>query len=289
MEDFGQALAGAASGALLAFFVPLFFFIPYIVFEQLRPAIRRPRRRDYGFNILISLTATIVAIPVGVLAGALAAWLGAHLPWQRLGFPFLGSGIGGPMGGALEVLSLIFVPLLIHDMWFYWSHRLEHRIAPLWEFHKLHHGDRAMNCTAFARDHFLQNTWRAFFSIFTVGLIFDLTAIDAGRAAIYSGLFLMCLSMLYHSAIRLELPWLDRIFVTPQVHRIHHSLDPQYHNRNFADVFPLFDIAFGTYQQPRRGQFEETGLADGELGGHAIVPAMVQPVRRGLTRLFSRA
>jgi len=287
-QTLGEAMAGAAQAALPAFFAPLIFLIPFIVMEQLRPAVRRPRAGDYGFNILISVTAIVVAIPVGVFAGIASAWIGHHLPWHRLAFPFLDSQAGGLLGGIAEVLSLIFVPLLIHDCWFYWSHRLEHKIGPLWEFHKLHHGDRAMNCTAFARDHFLQNTWRAFFSIFTAGLIFDLPAIDAGRAAAYSGLFFMCLSMFYHSAIRVELPYLDRVFVTPQVHRIHHSLDSRHFNRNFADIFPLFDIVFGTFQKPQPGQFEETGLPDGELGSHRIVPAMIDPVSRGWARLFGR-
>ena len=120
----------------------------------------------------------------------------------------------------------------------------------LWAFHRIHHSDERMNTATWARDHFLQNSWRSFFSVFTLGLIVDLELTEAGKAALYSNLFLMALSMFYHSTIRVQLPWLDRIVVTPQIHRINHGVDSQYHNRNFADALPIFDILFG----PIRGE-----------------------------------
>jgi sterol desaturase/sphingolipid hydroxylase (fatty acid hydroxylase superfamily) len=130
----------------------------------------------------------------------------------------------------------------------------------LWTFHRIHHSDELMNASTWARDHFLQNSWRAFFSIFTLGLIVDLDLSEAGKAALYSNIFLMALSMFCHSAIRVQIPWLDRVLVTPQVHRIHHGVDPAYHNKNFADALPIFDIVFGTYHRPGRGEFPRTGL-----------------------------
>ncbi len=68
--------------------------------------------------------------------------------------------------------------------------------------------------------------------------------------------------MFYHSAIRVRLSWLDRMLVTPQVHRIHHSVDEHY-NRNFADVLPTLDIVFGTYDRPEREAFPAAGLGKG--------------------------
>ena len=73
-------------------------------------------------------------------------------------------------------------------------------------------------------------------------------------------MFLVGLSMFYRSAIRVQLPWLDRILVTPRVHRIHHSVDADHHNRDFADALPIFDVVFGTYYSPAREQFPTTGL-----------------------------
>ena len=121
----------------------------------------------------------------------------------------------------------------------------------------VHRTDEAAGPTAYHR--FLQESWRAFFSVFTLGMFVDLRLSEAGKAALYSTMFLVGLSMFYHSAIRVQLPWLDRLLVTPQVHRLHHAIKPEHHNRNFADVLPIFDIVFGTYQKPGREEFPSTG------------------------------
>jgi sterol desaturase/sphingolipid hydroxylase (fatty acid hydroxylase superfamily) len=84
--------------------------------------------------------------------------------------------------------------------------------------------------------------------------------------------------MFYHSAIRIQLPWLDRILVTPQVHRLHHSVRPEHHNRNFADVLPIFDIVFGTYQKPVHEEFPATGLGGEFSAPRSLVSAQLGPV-----------
>ena len=173
---------------------------------------------------------------------------------------------------------MIFVPLFLHDFWFYWSHRIEHKVPVLWAFHRLHHSDEHMNTSTWARDHFLQNAWRAFFSVFTLGLIVDLDLTEAGKAALYSNMFLAGLSLFYHSAIRARLPWLDRILVTPQVHRIHHSVDPEHYNKNFADALPIFDIVFGTYHRPGKEEFPATGLGQTFPAPRSIWSAQFGPL-----------
>ncbi|MCB2067380.1 MAG: sterol desaturase family protein [Erythrobacter sp.] len=282
---FMQDLAAAAAGAIPAFFVPPIVMLPYILAEQLRPARERPQWRDYAFNIVLSAFAIYLTLPAGILAGMASEAVRSLLPWHPIAIPFDAMATAGLPGMVARVAALTFLPLLVHELWFYWSHRLEHRIGVLWEFHKLHHSDTRMNCSTFARDHFLQNAWRAFFSVFTVGLVFDLSAIEAGQAAIFSGLFLMFLSLFYHSAIRVEVPWLDRIVMTPQLHRIHHSVDPQDFDHNFADVFPFMDMLFGTYRKPQPGQFAATGLPDGELAGRSLWQALVQPIAGAFRRL----
>lgn len=287
--NFAAALTQAALGSLPALIAPPIFMVPYIIAEQLRPARERPGWRDYGFNIVLSAFAIYLTLPAGVLAGMLSTSLHDVLPWHPIAIPFERMASAGLLGVAARTAALTFIPLLIHELWFYWSHRLEHRIGVLWEFHKLHHGDERMNCSTFGRDHFLQNSWRAFFSVLTAGLVFDLSAVESGEAAIYSGLFLMFLSMFYHSAIRVQVPWLDRVFVTPQVHRIHHSIEPEHYNHNFADVFPFMDMLFGTYRKPERGLFPATGLPEGELAGHSMWQALAIPTAKGLRCVTGRS
>jgi sterol desaturase/sphingolipid hydroxylase (fatty acid hydroxylase superfamily) len=234
--------------------------IPFAVLEQIWPAGRRPHAREYITNILVGVSGLILSYPFGVLAGLWSAQVREHLPWHTISFSFADIGRVPTVGPALDILAMITVPLGLHDTWLYFAHRLEHRVPLLWEFHKIHHSDENMNASTYERDHFLQTAFRAFFSVFTLGLIFDLDLKEAGQAAYYSSVFLSLWSMFYHSAIRIELPWLDRVLMTPQLHRIHHSVDPIHHNRNFADVFPVFDIVFGTFLKPNPGEWATTGL-----------------------------
>jgi sterol desaturase/sphingolipid hydroxylase (fatty acid hydroxylase superfamily) len=215
---FTQTLASSLKGILpdvLIFSVlPM---IPFIIAERIWPVGQTPRFKDYGGNILISLSTAYLSLPLGTAAGLWSAQLRHVLPWKPLSFTFHNIGALPVIGPPLEFLAMILVPLIVHDSWVYFSHRLEHRVPLLWAFHKIHHSDENMNTSTWARDHFLQATWRSFFAVFTLGLIVDLDLSDAGKAALYSNLFLMCLSMFYHSAIRVQLLWLDHVFVTPQL------------------------------------------------------------------------
>jgi hypothetical protein len=122
----------------------------------------------------------------------------------------------------------------------------------------------------------------------------DLDLTEAGKAALYSNIFLVALSMFYHSAIRVRLPWLDCIVLTPQVHRIHHAVNAAYHNRNFSDALPIFDIVSGTYHPPARDEFPESGLGpdfptprsfwSAQVGPLAVLARILLPQRGSIAR-----
>jgi len=261
------------SEAIVAFYTQQFpaivisfpiMLLPFVLLERWRPYKTPPTWREYLMNFLINVSSFAIVAPLGIVAAYAASAIRAHAPWPTLAFTFSDIGIGVPvMDSALRIFAMIFIPLFMHDLWFYWSHRLEHKVKLLWSFHQLHHSDTNMNASTYSRDHFLQNAWRSFFSMFTVGLIFDLDLKDAAQAALLSNLFLALWSQFYHSATRFQLPWLDRVLVTPQVHRIHHSVERQHQDKNFADALPIFDIVFGTYVKPTRDEFPATGLSDG--------------------------
>jgi len=280
MQHLLGAIRGMSPFLLMWGLVPL---IPFVIAEQIRPVGEAPRWRDYSTNILIGVSTAYLALPLGILAGMWSGQLREYLPWKPISFTFDSIGAVPGIGPVLEVLAMIFIPLLLHDCWFYWVHRIEHKVPLFWMFHRLHHSDERMNTATYLRDHFLQNgLLRAFFPVFTLGLFVDLSLRQAGRAAFYSTLFLIFLSMFYHSAIRVRLPWLDRILVTPQVHRIHHSTDPQHYNRNFADALPIFDILFGTYHRPSKDEFPATGLGPDFPAPRSLWSAQLGPLLAGL-------
>jgi sterol desaturase/sphingolipid hydroxylase (fatty acid hydroxylase superfamily) len=275
LQILASSMKGVFPGVVYWTILPM---IPFIIAEQLRPVGEAPRLREYGLNILISLSTAYLSLPLGIAAGLWSNRLGHLLPWKPFSFTFHTIGALPIVGPGLEILAMIFFPLFLHDCWFYWSHRIEHRVPILWEFHKIHHSDERMNTSTWARDHFLQESWRAFFSVFTLGMIVDLHPAEAGKAALYSTMFLVGLSMFYHSAIRVQLPWLDRILVTPQVHRIHHSVSAEHHNQNFADALPIFDIVFGTYHRPVREEFPATGLGPDSPAPSSLLSAQFAPL-----------
>jgi sterol desaturase/sphingolipid hydroxylase (fatty acid hydroxylase superfamily) len=143
--------------------------IPFIIAEQWWPVGAAPRLRDYGTNVLISLSTAFLSLPLGIAAGLWSGQLRHLLPWKPVSFTFNSIGALPVVGPGLEILAMIVAPLFIHDFWFYWSHRIEHKVPILWEFHKIHHSDELMNTSTWARDHFLQESLRAFFSVFTLG------------------------------------------------------------------------------------------------------------------------
>src|SRR6266513_1768975 len=76
-----------------------------------------------------------------IAAGLLSGKLRHLLPWKPLSISFRDLGTLPVVGPGLEIVAMIFIPLFIHDCWFYWSHRIEHKVPALWEFHKIHHSD----------------------------------------------------------------------------------------------------------------------------------------------------
>lgn len=285
---FWEALAAATTRSLPFLVIGPLMLVPFIVAEQIWPVHRRPGWRDYLPNILISATTAFLAKPAGVAIGMASTSLRDNLPWKTVAFSYSSIASVPYVGGVLEILAMIFLPLFVHDLWFYWAHRIEHKVPLLWEFHKLHHSDELMNSSTWARDHFLQAGWIVLFSTFTLGLVFEISAAEAGRAALLSVLFLSLLSMFYHSAIRVRLPWMDRVLVTPQVHRIHHSVDPEHHNRNFSDALPIFDIVFGTYKKPGPNDFPETGLGPSEPAPRSLWQAQAGTALKGVRAVLPR-
>lgn len=240
------------------------------------PVVKIPAKA-YLTNALAAIAAGVIGVPLAYMTGAAAIWASKTTGLQLNLIHPDQIGLGVPvLDESLRIMAMIVVPLAVYDFWLAFSHRLEHHVPALWDIHQVHHSDRWMNPLTVFRDNFLQIQWRSFFSMLTIGLFIDLNFKEGGQAAVYSQLFLFAWAALCHSNIRVELPWLEGILVTPQYHRIHHSTRPEHIDKNFADVFPFFDMLFGSYVRPKKGEFPETGLASGEaidgIGGVIFAP-----------------
>jgi sterol desaturase/sphingolipid hydroxylase (fatty acid hydroxylase superfamily) len=270
----------------LYLFVALIAWFALLVWAERRwPVVPGMPARAYWLNLYSALVMFVVGFPTAWLSGGLAAripeWTGVHLSLLRLD----SIGVGLPqIDGPLRVAAMIVLPLLVYELWFAASHRLQHFVPACWDFHKVHHADRWLNPLSIFRDSFVHIVWRSFFPLLTVGLFIDLSFREGGEAALLSQVVLFAWSGFCHSNIRIELPWLEGILVTPQYHRLHHSDVPGDEDCNFADVFPVFDMVFGRYRRPRPGEFPRSGLTSGERI-EALGPIVTAPLTAWAGRL----
>jgi sterol desaturase/sphingolipid hydroxylase (fatty acid hydroxylase superfamily) len=127
----------------------------------------------------------------------------------------------------------------------YLAHRMLHLFPILWRFHRVHHSDDFVDVTTTYRTHPVETVWRFLF-VFVPVWIFGIPA----QAVVIQRLLSATNGILEHANIRLWYP-LDRfvslIWVTPNVHKIHHSRELAETNSNYGNVLTLYDRMFGTF------------------------------------------
>jgi len=138
----------------------------------------------------------------------------------------------------------IVLTILILDFAMYLWHRLNHTIPFLWRFHRVHHSDPHVDVTTASRFHFGEVTLSA---IINYSLMLSLGA-TIWEVRIFKLIFVF-MTQLAHSNIRLLKPFEDLIwliFVSPSMHRIHHSDIRRETDSNYGTIFSIWDRLCGT-------------------------------------------
>ena len=203
--------------------------------------------RTVAFNTTAAVLIGIWARVLQPLADVEGAFLQRHLGVTPIPLPEHG----------WLVLFSATVLMLAADLIFYWVHRAQHRCEWLWAMHSFHHSDDDLNVTSSSRHYWIEKPFWVLFYV-PLGLIFR---ISPDVATAYGFMFTF-FAMFPHMNIRLELGPLTRIVLGPQLHRIHHSVYREHFNTNFAGAFPVWDLVFGTYRAPGRGEFPPTGVPE---------------------------
>ena len=152
----------------------------------------------------------------------------------------------------LPALVSVVISVILLDMIIYLQHVMVHAVPVLWRLHRVHHADLDYDVTTGARFHpieILLSMMIKFASILLLGA--------PVIAVIIFEVLLNGTAMFNHGNIRLPKS-LDRILrwfvVTPDMHRVHHSVEDDEANSNFGFNLPWWDRIFGTYRdQPRGG------------------------------------
>lgn len=176
----------------------------------------------------------------------------------------------------LEGITRICLAVLLLDFWSYWWHRLNHSLAWLWRFHRVHHSDTRLDVTSANRFHFGE---LLFSSLLRVPLIL-LTGLTFSELLIYeTGLFAVV--QFHHANIHLPPPFergLSRLIVTPDFHRVHHSKYAPETDSNFASLLSIWDRLFGTRKFRSDPGKIEFGLEDeAARDSNGIVPLLESP------------
>lgn len=170
-----------------------------------------------------------------------------------------------------ESTLLLLGYLCLYDFFYYWLHRAQHAFPWLWITHQLHHTETSLNVTSTLRLHWLEELFKLVVVILPMLILFDGPPAAVG---IIAGTLRFWLFFIHLNA-RISFGPLSWVITSPATHRIHHSIELQDRDRNFAALFPVWDCVFGTYNPPRRGEWPATGVTGIRETG--IVHAMLAP------------
>jgi sterol desaturase/sphingolipid hydroxylase (fatty acid hydroxylase superfamily) len=213
-----------------------------VVWELLAPRRRQSigRAARWPSNIGVVVLDTVLVrlmFPIGAVALAL-----------------LGEARGWGLFNAFDVSAWVAVPLgiVLLDLAIYLQHALFHAVPALWRLHRMHHADLEFDVTTGIRFHPIE-------ILLSMGIKLGVVA-ALGTPAVAVLIFEVLLnatSMFNHSNVCMP-AWLDRalrwVVVTPDMHRVHHSIVARETNSNFGFNLPWWDRLFGTYRsQPAAG------------------------------------
>jgi sterol desaturase/sphingolipid hydroxylase (fatty acid hydroxylase superfamily) len=200
-------------------------------------------------------------------------------PMTAVGLALIAEAGGWGLIHALDLPLWAGVPLAVMalDLVIYLQHVLFHAVPVLWRLHRMHHSDLEIDVTTGARFHPIE-------ILLSMGIKLGVIA-ALGTPAVAVLLFEVLLnatSMFNHSNVRMP-PRLDRVLrwivVTPDMHRVHHSVVVRETNSNFGFNLPWWDRMFGTYRdQP----------AAGHLGMSIGIEQFRDPAEQRLDRMLTQ-
>lgn len=241
---------------------PWFYaFVAVILFlEHLRPAVREQRVFSRGlledflwFNLDTAFKVAALPAFIGLL----------HLAYTSATGGFQLSRVSAWPLGAKVLVSFLAIDFL---QWLH--HWVRHRIAALWHFHVIHHSQRQLNLFTDLRVHsveYLVAQVVTFVPIFAFGL--------KRSALLMVGFSTLWYTRLIHANIRTNFGPLKHLLVSPQYHRIHHSIAPEHQNKNFGVILTVWDRLFGTLY-PHYDEYPPTGVE----GVEWTPPARLAPI-----------
>lgn len=242
------------------------------IFEWIRPLSKRPFSWWSHARVNVVFLATTIAINAAV--GALTLGLFEWLASSKFGLLNVWD---GPVW--MELIAALVLFDLIGQ---YTVHYLLHQVPVLWRLHQVHHSDPHVDVTTGTRHHPLDFAVRESFAMLAVVLI----GAPIGFYLFYR-LITVFFTYLTHANVSFP-PALERliawVFVTPDLHKIHHHDEVPWTDRNYGNILSVWDRLFGTYD---RGDVKAVryGLDITDPGrGNDLKYQLLLPFRKRMTR-----
>jgi sterol desaturase/sphingolipid hydroxylase (fatty acid hydroxylase superfamily) len=263
-------VAGAVQEFLM---LALIFGLITAVFEGmafLKPSARQ--KRNWRVNLSYFAFDLLVMMPLLVLVsqGIRGAILNSSSPASALPFtPSLAAGF------------VILLAVMVSDFIGYWRHRLMH-IAWLWPIHAAHHSDEDVTWFSLVRFHPLNRL---------IAVLFDVVILTLLDFPVWAVVFSNRVRHFYGYFVHSDFSWrygpLKFLFVSPFLHRWHHATDMAARDKNFATVFSIYDVLFGTFYCPAQ-KAVSLGVDDPDYPT-GFVGQTMYPLRLWRKSLFDQA
>ncbi len=262
------------------FLVAMSGFMAFWLIESVAPFFRHDGRVRHAARNLAVAALNVVALALFLSGMTLSV---AHLTETRH-WGLLNSVPLPPFANAL-------LALLALDLWTYGWHRASHQIPFLWRFHRTHHSDPAMDVTTAARFHFGEITLS---TVLRLGII-PLLGVPL-RVIVGYELLLLLSTQFHHSNIALP-AGIDRILrvvmVSPNMHRVHHSIEPVETDSNYSSVLSIWYRLFRSYREKldyRQIRFGVEGFSsDSSQSVKGLLLTPIMPRRNSGPRLTNAA
>jgi len=188
------------------------------------------------------------------------ALLKSFLPWLKTSLD--GQGILSWAPPSYILITLLTVTLFIVDDFLrWWTHYLTHKVPLLWEFHKAHHSAEVLNFATSERFHpvdiLFVGIMKTISSISVSAVFFILWGDNLSIHQVFGANILWVIANIFGGPLRHSPVWLrfgdtiERWFISPAMHQIHHSSNPQHYDKNFGGALAIWDRWFGTLYIPK--------------------------------------
>jgi sterol desaturase/sphingolipid hydroxylase (fatty acid hydroxylase superfamily) len=231
----------------------LFFIIERVVGKVRGPLIRRGWLTDVGYWFFTPFVTRVFSKAVIILPAALLIWCGVASVADFQSKAYVGYGPLSRQPIWLQVIEIY----LISDFLGYWSHRIFHG-GKWWAFHAVHHSSEDLDWLSSIRVHPVNDMVTKFVQVTPLLLLGFNPWVTISTAP-----FLTLYAIFLHARLNWDFGPLRAVIATPVFHRWHHSRQREAWDKNFAGLFPVWDILFGTYYMPKGRMPEDFGVAGG--------------------------